>query len=119
MTRADVASLAENRRFRHEHALVRRSVRIVTRHASIAARGVLPQERAALFRMARRAQLGNRIALPQQLHIGRTVGVVAGRALHLAFAHGHVSRAVELGYLVAVATRAHILLELGLQLSGR
>lgn len=119
VTRADVASLTEDGRLRDEHALVGRSMRIVTRHASIATRRVLPQEGTSLLGMARGAQLGNRIALAQQLHVRRAVSVVAGRTLHLAFAHGHVSRAVELGHLVAVTTRTHILLELGFQLPGR
>jgi hypothetical protein len=119
MTRADVTSLAQDRRLRDEHALVRRAVRVVAGHASVAARRMLPQERAALFRMARSAQLGDRIAFPQQLHVRRAVCVMARRTLHLAFAHGHVSRAIELGDFVAVAARAHVLLQLGLQLSSR
>src|SRR6185503_6712627 len=57
MPRSHVAPLTEDGRFGHEHALVRRTVRVVARHASVATGRVLPEERAAFVGMARRAEL--------------------------------------------------------------
>ena len=56
VTRRDVTALAQDRRLRDEHALVRRAVRVVTRRAAVARRRVLPQERAALVGVAGGAQ---------------------------------------------------------------
>ena len=53
----DMAPLAEQRRLGHQHALVRRSVRVVAGHAAVTARRVLPEIRPAFLGMARRAQL--------------------------------------------------------------
>src|SRR5262249_6831414 len=55
MPAADVASLAEHRRLRDEHAVVVRTVRIVAAGAVLAAGRVLPEERAALLGVAARA----------------------------------------------------------------
>src|SRR5262245_2611999 len=118
MTRADMASLAENGRLGDEHALVLRSVRVMTCDAPLTDRSVLPQERSALVGMTARAQPRNGIAGLQELHVGRTVRVVAARALHLAFANGHVAGSIELRNLVAVATRAGFHLGLALQHAG-
>ena len=120
MSRRHVTALAENRRLRHQHPLVRRAVRIVACRTSVTAGRVLPQIWSALVGVTGRAQLGDRITLAQQLHVGRPVHVVTGRALHLAFAHGHVTGPIELGDLVPMTVHTELglrrffqLLELG------
>src|SRR6476659_4829437 len=61
-----MAPLTKNRRLGDQHAFVRGAVRIVTRHAPIPARRMLPKERAPLVGMAGRAQLGNRVPFSQE-----------------------------------------------------
>ena len=115
-----VAPLAEERQLRHQHAVVVRAMRIVAGRAAFTVdAGVLEQERSALLRVARRARFVDAVAGAQQLDVGRAMRVVAGRALHLAFAHGHVAGAIELGDLVAMAVHAQLLLVGRLQLRGR
>ena len=78
-------------------------MRVVTGDAPLAGWRVLPQVGTALVGVARDAAVGHRVALAQQLLVGRSVDVMAGRALQLAFTHRHVAGTVHLGRLVAVA----------------
>jgi len=78
---------------------------------------VFPEERAALFDVAGRAETGDRVADAQHLRVRAAVRVVAARALHLALAHGHVAGAVKLRDLVTMTVRAELHLRLGLELA--
>src|SRR5262245_25739083 len=49
MTRADMTALAEHRRLGDQQTIVRRTMRIVARHAALATRRMLPEERSPLF----------------------------------------------------------------------
>ena len=68
-------------------------------------RRVLPQEGTAPFGVATEAILIER-ALNQLFGIGRAVRIVAARAGHLAFAEGHMRRALQLGTPHLVAPQA-------------
>src|SRR5688572_33276734 len=70
MSRADVTALAQHGHLRNEQPVVRRPVRVVARHAAFAAGGVLEQEWATLFRVARDAALIDPVADPELLHVG-------------------------------------------------
>jgi hypothetical protein len=109
------APLTQERQFRDEQALVRRPVRVVARRAVLAHRRVLPQERPALLLVTARTGFVDAVAHTQQADVLRTVHIVAGRALQLAFAHRHVSHAIEFRELVAVALPADLELVLRLQ----
>src|SRR5262249_35214433 len=85
VTAADVAPLAEHRLLGDQHAIVVRAVRIVAARAVLASRGVVPDEGAALFRVAGRARFVQRVADLQHADVGRSVRAVAGRAVHLPF----------------------------------
>ena len=112
--RCHVTALAEKGQLGDQHAVVVAAVRIVARGAAVHDRRVLPQERAALLGVATRAALVHRGADTQQLDVHRSVDVVAGRALHPAFADRHVIEALLLVRDGLVALRAGDLLGLGL-----
>ena len=116
--RVVMAPLAEERQLRYQHAIVVRTVGIVTGRTTFTADArVLEQERSALLGVARSARFVHAVAGLQQSDVGRPVRVVARRAFHLAFAHWHMTRAIQLGDLVAMAGHALLLLRGGLQLS--
>ena len=108
MTRRHVTPLAEEGHFRYQQALVVRSVRVVTRHARVCHRRVLPQIWTALLRVAAGARFVHRRPDLEQLDVGGPVRVVAGGAHHLAFAHGHVIEAIQPVDDVAVAGPAEL-----------
>src|SRR5262245_49451793 len=91
MARVQVAALAQPRLLRHEHLVVVRAVRVVAVEAVLPDRGVLPEERAALLRMALEAQLVGHLGL-DHLGLAAVVGVVAAAARHQAFTHGVMRR---------------------------
>jgi hypothetical protein len=106
MSSADVAPLTKHRHLRHQHPVVDRAVRVVTRAAGFPAGGVIPQERTALLGMAREAGFVDVVAHLQQLHVRGAVRVVAARAGHLSFANRHVHGALRLLHLHLVAGAA-------------
>ena len=110
MPRRDVAALAEHRHADGQHAIVRRPVRVVTRRAVLADGRVLPEHRPAHLRVAAGAALADRAADLQRLDVAdRAVRVVARRAGHLAFAHGHVrDGALGLRHLQPMARGAQL-----------
>ena len=104
--RVAVTPLAEERQLRHQRPVVRRSVRVVARGATLAHRRVLPQKGTALLRVAARAGFVQRVPCPQHASVLRPVRVVTGSAVELALADRHVTRAIELCDLVPVAALA-------------
>jgi len=106
MSSADVAPLTKHRQLGHQHPVVDRAVRVVTRAAGLPAGGVIPQERTALLGMAREAGFVDVVAHLQQLHVRGAVRVVAARAGHLSFANRHVHGALRLLHLHLVAGAA-------------
>src|SRR5262249_40077695 len=81
--RRRVALLAEVWARREEHGLVVRAVRLVAIEAVLAHRRVFPQERAALFGVARVAGVVHSVAAEQRA-CGRAVRAVAIGTAHLA-----------------------------------
>ena len=106
MPRADVAPLAEHRELRDEHAIVVGPVRVVAGVAGLAHRRVVPEIGPALLGVAADARLVDPVADLEHPDVGRSVRVVARRAVHLAFAQRHVARPLKLGDLGLVARRA-------------
>ena len=90
-----------------EHEVVDRAVRLVAVHAVLAHRRMLPQERAALLRMALVAIVVDGGLVQKSLAVG-AMRIVAGRARHLAFANRHVRRAPDFRALVLVALEARV-----------
>src|SRR3990172_3275066 len=88
-----------------EELLVVGSVGLVAVGAALRRRRMLPEEGAALLRMAGVAVLVNGVGLEELLR-RRAVGVVAGHAVHLPFPERHVGRAHELGLALEVALPA-------------
>ena len=117
MTRADVASLAQHRDLRHQQPFVGRAVGIVTRDAAFAARGMLEQERAALFGMTTHAALVDVIADLEEPLVGGPVRVMTRGADQFAFTYRHVRRTLQLEHLGTMALRAGFDLRQLLQLS--
>src|SRR5262245_20979780 len=116
MARRHVTSLAEERHLAHEQPLVVRSVRVVAGHATLADRRVLPEIGAPFVGVTARAALVDRRAHLQELDVGAAVRVVARRAGHGAFTHGHVMKAELLVDDRAMTRGAERDLILGLQL---
>jgi hypothetical protein len=83
-------------------------MRVVAARAVLASRRVLPYERSALLGVAAGAQLVERIAGLEHAHVVRPVRRVAGGAVHLAFAHRHVPRLLDLHRLLLVAGLARL-----------
>src|SRR5215470_10313509 len=104
-----VALLAQPRPRDLQQEVVDRTVRIMAVQAVLAHRGMLPQERAALFRMALVAIVVNGGLVQKSFAVG-AMGIVAARARHLAFANRHVRRAPDFRALVLVTleTRVHL-----------
>src|SRR5206468_3886436 len=84
-----VALLTEPRLGEPQHLLVVGPVWIVAVRAAFLDGWVLPQEGAALLRMAGVAGIVDRVLLQERLRHG-AVRVVAGRARHLALAERHM-----------------------------
>src|SRR6266568_5348549 len=108
MPRGDVAALTEHRQLGDKQAIVVRPVRVVAGRAVLAYRRVLPQERSAFLGMAARAGFVHARARPEQPDILRSVYVVARHADHLAFAHRHVTGAIQLLHLVPMTGGAGV-----------
>jgi len=104
-----VALLAQPRPRDLQQEVVDRAVRIVAVEAALAHRGMLPQERAALFRMAFVAIVVDGSLIQKSLAVG-PMRIVAARARHLALANRHVRRAPDFCALVLVTleTRIHL-----------
>src|SRR5437588_11954457 len=117
MSRAYMAALAEHRKLRDEHSIVVRTVRVVARITGLSYRGVVPQERTALFRMAADAHLVDPVADLQHSNVRRSVRVVARRAIHLRLAQRHVTRPLKLRDLGLVTRHTCVNHRLRLQLS--
>src|ERR1043165_246454 len=102
-----VARLAEPRPRNLEHEVVGRAVGVVTVRAVLPHRGVLEQERSALFGVALVAGvIGGRLL--EQRIAEASMRVMAAAAGHLSFAHRHVRGAPDLGALVLVALGAGV-----------
>src|SRR5262245_23966512 len=108
MSGANMTALAEHRRSRHEHAIVVRSMRIVACTAGFPAGGVLEEEGTALLGVTADAGLVHPHPHAQLLDVGRPVRVVARGAVHLALAHRHVCRALQLHRLRAMTRGTEI-----------
>ena len=80
-------------------------MRLMTIAAILQNRRMLPEEGSAPLGVATVAILVDR-ALDQLLGIGRAVRIVATGASHLAFAEGHMRRALQLGTAHRVALQA-------------
>ena len=104
-----VALLAQPRPRDLQQEVVDRAVRIVAVEAALAHRGMLPQERAALFRMAFVAIVVDGSLIQKSLAVG-PMRIVAAGARHLALANRHVRRAPDFCALVLVTleTRIHL-----------
>ena len=100
-----VALLTKIRTRPHEQLVMVGSMRLVTVDATLADRGVLPEERPPLFGMARVADVVDGIG-DQQGTARRAMRVVAVDARHLAFGQRHVRTPAELGALLLVALEA-------------
>src|SRR5262245_34896270 len=96
-----VALLAQTRPRDLQQEVVDRAVRIVAVQAALAHRGMLPQERAALLRMASVAIVIDGGLVQKSFCVG-PMRIVAARARHLAFANRHVRRAPDFRALVLV-----------------
>src|SRR6185436_2975265 len=115
VTRVEVAALAEEGLLRDQHLVVVRPVGVVAVQAVLAHGRVLPEERAALLRVALQALLVD-VGGVDHLRAGGVVGLVAARALHLALADGMVGRAQRLAADRLVAAEAGLALGRHLQL---
>src|SRR5215467_3231066 len=104
-----VALLAQPRPRDLQQEVVDRAVRIMAIQAVLSDRGMLPQERAALFRMAFVAIVVD-CGLVQKCLVVGPMRIVAAGARHLAFANRHVRRAPDFRALVLVTleTRVHL-----------
>src|SRR5215467_4081873 len=84
-----------------EKHVVIRAVRLMAVRAALAHRGVLPQEGAALLRVAHVADVVDAVRLEKRLG-DRAVRVVAVGARYLSFGQRHVRTALEFGPLLDV-----------------
>src|SRR6266516_2251390 len=102
-----VTLLAQARPRDPQQEIVDRAVRVVTVEAVLAYRGMFPQERAALLRMASVAIVVDGGLVQKSLAVG-PMRIVAARARHLAFANRHVRRAPDFCALVLVTLETGI-----------
>ena len=77
MLRRNMTALTEHRHSHHQHAVVRRAMRVVTGGAALSYRRVLPEHRTPHFRVAADTEFGDRASGLQVLHVAdRSVRVM-------------------------------------------
>src|SRR5262245_48872838 len=113
-----VALLAEIRSRGDQQLVVVGSVGLVAVDAVLADRRVLPQHRAALLRVARVADVVDRIGVEERSG-RRPVGIVAVDARHLALGQRHVRALAELRALLPMALVTRVRDALPRQKAGR
>ena len=105
MTAGHVAGIANPRHAHSQQLRIVAAMRLVAVGAVLHDRRMLPEEGTAPLGVAAETVLGGR-GLQQLLWIGTSVRVMATGAGHLAFAIGHVRRALQLGAAHLMALQA-------------